>query len=192
LHDTLLQSFQGVLLKFYATTFLLLDRPAEARNTLEGAIEQAREAIAEGRDAIQGLRSPALLTNDLPRAIGTLGEELALSQVSQNSPDFRAQVEGAPRALVPLLGDEVYRIAGESMHNAFKHAQANRIEVEFRYDQRQFRLRVRDDGKGIDPTVLATPRGRDITDCLECRNAPRWWVVDWRSGVNSIPALKSN
>jgi signal transduction histidine kinase len=156
LHDTLLQSFQGVLLKFHAATFLLPDRPAEAKNTLQGAIEQAREAISEGRDAIQGLRSPTLLTNDLPKVIGTLAEELALRQGSRNSPDFRVQVEGAPRALVPLLGDEVYRIAGESVRNAFKHARANRIEVEFRYDQRQFRLRVRDDGRGIDPKVLAT------------------------------------
>ena len=40
------------------------------------------------------------------------------------------------------------------MRNAFKHAQAQRIEVEIRYDERQFRLRVRDDGKGIDSKLL--------------------------------------
>ena len=39
--------------------------------------------------------------------------------------------------------------------NAFRHAQAKRIEVEIRYDDQQFRLRVRDDGRGIDPKVLA-------------------------------------
>src|SRR5262249_18493557 len=33
LHDTLLQSFQGVLLKFHAVTFALPDRPDEARKT---------------------------------------------------------------------------------------------------------------------------------------------------------------
>jgi signal transduction histidine kinase len=36
------------------------------------------------------------------------------------------------------------------MRNAFRHAHAQRIEVEIRYDERQLRLRVRDDGKGID------------------------------------------
>jgi nitrate/nitrite-specific signal transduction histidine kinase len=35
------------------------------------------------------------------------------------------------------------------------HAQAGRVEVEVRYDSDEFRLRVRDDGKGIDQTVLA-------------------------------------
>src|SRR6185436_19136744 len=39
--------------------------------------------------------------------------------------------------------------------NAFRHAQAGRVEAEIRYDNEEFRLRVRDDGKGIDPAVLA-------------------------------------
>jgi signal transduction histidine kinase len=63
-------------------------------------------------------------------------------------------VEGTTRDLHPILRDEVYRIAGEAVRNAFKHAQARRIEVEIRYDERQLRLRVRDDGKGIDTKHL--------------------------------------
>ena len=49
----------------------------------------------------------------------------------------------------------MYRVAGEALRNAFRHADARRIEVEIRYDERQFRLRMRDDGKGIDPKLLA-------------------------------------
>ena len=64
------------------------------------------------------------------------------------------QVEGTPRDLSPVLRDDIYRIACEALRNAFKHSHAQRIEVEIRYDQRQLRLRVRDDGKGIDPKVL--------------------------------------
>src|ERR1700690_2306090 len=76
LHDTLLQSFQGVLLKFHAVTYML---PAQspAQTKLEDVIEQARQAITEGRDAVQGLRSSTLMTNDLALAIGTIGERLA-------------------------------------------------------------------------------------------------------------------
>lgn len=159
LHDTLLQSFQGALLKFHAATFLLPDRAGEAKNTLDRAIEQAREAIAEGRNAVQGLRSTSLPTTDLARAIGILGEELASGRKAEDCPDFQVQVEGAARDLVPLLRDEVYRIACEAVRNAFKHAQATRIEVEIRYDQRQFRLRIRDDGRGMDSEVLG-PSGR--------------------------------
>jgi signal transduction histidine kinase len=53
-----------------------------------------------------------------------------------------------------MLQDEVYRIIREVIRNAFAHAAASRIEVDIRYDQDQLRLRVRDDGKGIDPKVL--------------------------------------
>jgi signal transduction histidine kinase len=157
LHDTLLQSFQGVLLQFHAVTYLLPDRP-EAVKKLEKVIEQARQAITEGRDALEGLRSSTVATNDLARAINTLGEELAAEQTGRHAPQFRVHVEGTTRNLPPILRDEIYRIACEALRNAFRHAQARRIEVEIHYDQRQFRLRVRDDGKGIDAKVLEAGR----------------------------------
>jgi signal transduction histidine kinase/ligand-binding sensor domain-containing protein len=155
LHDTLLQSFQGLLLKFHSVTYDLPSRPDAAQKTLESAIEQARQAITEGRDAIQGLRS-CTIDSDLSQAITVLGEELNVHHNSDHPPEFRVQVEGAPRDLAPLLQDDVYRIAGEALRNAFRHAEARRIEVEIRYDERQLRLRIRDDGKGIDRKFLTS------------------------------------
>jgi signal transduction histidine kinase len=152
LHDTLLQSFQGVLLKFSAISYQIADRP-KIQETLESVIEQARGAITEGRDAVQGLRSSTVISNDLARAISTFAEGLAADPTCQKSCDFHVHVEGASRDLAPLVRDEVYRIAGEALRNAFRHSQAERIEVEIRYDRRQLRLRVRDNGKGIDPKV---------------------------------------
>jgi ligand-binding sensor domain-containing protein/signal transduction histidine kinase len=150
LHDTLLQSFHGLLLRFQAATNLLPERPAEARKTLESAIDQAAQAITEGRDAVQGLRSSTVVASDFALTINTLGQELASGETNPNATEFHVEVEGTPQNLHPILRDEIYRIAGEAMRNAFKHAQARRIEVEIRYDERQLRLRVRDDGRGID------------------------------------------
>jgi signal transduction histidine kinase len=150
LHDTMLQSFQGAVLRFRAVTYMLPDRPADARATLENAIDQARQAIVEGRDAVQGLRSSAMATNDLAVAIATLAETLSTDDGSQRPPVFHVNVEGTPRDLPPIVHDEVYRIAGEALRNAFRHARASRIEAEICYDRRCFRLRVRDDGQGID------------------------------------------
>ncbi len=82
-------------------------------------------------------------------AIATLAETLS-TDAGQSPPVCHVNVEGTPRDLPPIVQDEVYRIAGEALRNAFKHARASRIEVEIRYDQRRFRLRVRDDGRGID------------------------------------------
>jgi signal transduction histidine kinase len=127
---------------------------SEAQQTLESAIEEARRAITEGRDAVQGLRVSTLLTNDLARAITTLGAGLGPDQKEGDAPDFRVRVEGTPRKLPPVLRDEVYRIAGEALRNAFRHARAKRIEVEIQYGKHELRLRVRDDGRGIDPQVI--------------------------------------
>jgi signal transduction histidine kinase len=152
-HDTTLQSFQAVLMKFSALGYLIPERP-DVHEKMERVCEQARQAIAEGRDAIQGLRSSTVVANDLARAISALGEGLAVDQNGQNCPEFRISVEGKSRDLPPLVRDEVYRIAAEVLRNAFRHAQAKRIEVEIRYAPRQFRLFVLDDGKGIDPAIL--------------------------------------
>jgi signal transduction histidine kinase/ligand-binding sensor domain-containing protein len=158
LHDTLLQSFQGVLLKFKATTFLLPDRPEAARESLDRIIEQASQAIAEGRDAVQGLRSSVSARSDLGRALTTVGEGLRADHAGADAPNFRAYVEGKPRDLTGLVADEVYRIAVEALRNAFRHAHASSIEFELQYGDRELRLRVRDDGCGIERKVLDTGR----------------------------------
>jgi signal transduction histidine kinase len=159
-HDTLLQSFNGALLKFHAVTYLLPDRPNEAGERLETAIDQAQQAITEGREAVQGLRSSKVVANELVPLLRTLGAELSADHNGHTTPDFRVTVEGSPRGLVPLVRDEVYRLAGEALRNAFRQAQAGRIEVVVRYDRHRFGLQVRDDGKGIDPKILAEG-GRD-------------------------------
>ena len=158
LHDTLLQSFHGLLLRFQTAFNLLPDRAAESKQVLGSAIDQAAQAITEGRDAVQGLRSSATTTNDLADSIRALGEELAGD--GSAGPTLRVEVQGASRALHPIVRDEVFRIAGEALRNAFRHAAARQIEIELRYDERQLRLRVRDDGKGIDQKLLHT-EGRE-------------------------------
>jgi len=158
LHDTLLQTFHGVLFRFQAAVNMLPERPAEAKQTFESAIDRAAQAITEGRDAIQDLRASTVVTNDLAVAITTLGEELAASGVNGHDTVVHVAVQGTSRDLHPILRDDIYRIAGEALRNAFRHAHARRIEVEITYDDRQFRLQVRDDGKGMDPVVQADQR----------------------------------
>ena len=151
LHDTLLQSFHGLLLRFQTVSQLLPERPTEAKEKLESAIHQAAEAITEGRDAVQGLRASAVQTNDLARAISTLGKELAAGSLAR----FQVTVEGQARNLHPIVRDEIYKIAAEALRNAFRHAEPRRVEVEIRYSSDEFRMRVRDDGKGMDAAVLS-------------------------------------
>lgn len=158
LHDTLLQSFQGLMLRFQSARDLLPENPGKAAQALDGALDRADQAIIEGRDAIQNLRS-STVRNELTQALTTLAEELgSRPDGEKGSAMFRLSVEGRPRELHPIVRDDIHRIAREALRNAFCHAQATHIEAEVTYGFRDFRLRIRDNGKGIGPQHLNAER----------------------------------
>jgi signal transduction histidine kinase len=152
LHDTLLQSFQGLMLRLQVVDDILPD--GKAKHQLEQVLERADQAIAEGRNTVYDLRRSAITTNDLAEAVKAVGEELT----TQDSAAFRVVVEGATRDLNPILRDEVYRIMREALRNAFAHARARHIETEIVYGDRTFKIRIRDDGNGIQPDTLQDGR----------------------------------
>jgi ligand-binding sensor domain-containing protein/two-component sensor histidine kinase len=152
LHDTLLQSFQGLMLRLQVVDDLLPE--GKAKRQLEESLQRADRAIAEGRNAVYDLRSSATQTNDMAQAVTALAEELS----TEDSPEFRLVVEGSARDLRPVVRDELYRIAREALRNAFAHARARRIETEIAWGEQAFRLRIRDDGDGIPPEILEEGR----------------------------------
>ncbi len=158
LHDTLLQSFQGAVMMFHGLAYRLPEG-SETRTMLEVIMERAHRAVTECRNAVQGLRSAHGNVNDLAEAIRALGgdiaAECAADRAGEPVAEFSVRAEGEVRDLAPLVREEVQRIAGEVVRNAFRHAAARSIEVEIGYLEWHFRLRVRDDGKGIDPAILA-------------------------------------
>jgi signal transduction histidine kinase/ligand-binding sensor domain-containing protein len=159
LHDTLLQSFHGLMFRFQAARNMLPRSPENAMRTLDEAISSTRAAITESRDAIHDLRSKRTTDGDLAQLLEAEAEELAaVFGPDQNSPTFRVIVEGERQRISPALHDELYRIAREVMRNAFRHAGASKVEAEIRYDKNQLRLRVRDNGRGLDPKVLEVKR----------------------------------
>ncbi|HTA43972.1 MAG TPA: two-component regulator propeller domain-containing protein [Bryobacteraceae bacterium] len=152
LHDTLLQSFQGLMLRLQVVDEML--PPGKAKDEFERTLERADQAIVEGREAVHGLRSSTTITNGLSEAVKHAGDELA----AQGGAEFRLVVEGATRELRPIVRDEIYRISREALRNAFQHAHAHRIEAEITYGDRALRLRIRDDGNGIPPSILKAGR----------------------------------
>jgi signal transduction histidine kinase/ligand-binding sensor domain-containing protein len=158
LHDSLLQGFQGLMFRLQAVRQLLPGRPADAANSLESALHLGDQAIVEGRDAVEKLRATALGERDLTSSLQTLGEELHVEIAQQPEPHYGLVVEGRSRPLTPAVRDEAYRIVREAARNVYRHALAQQIEIEVTYGDAIFSIRVRDDGVGIDPQVLA--RGR--------------------------------
>ena len=155
LHDTLLQSFQGAAFQFQGVRELFLRKSDHVLQSIDDAILAAEQGIDEGRAAIRDLRQDSVAQRSLPELLDAAGKELASAQdPNRQSPRFRLTVEGKQRNLALILQDEVYKIAREVIRNAFTHAVASSIEVEIRYDEGKLRLRIRDDGKGIDPNIL--------------------------------------
>ena len=149
LHDTLLQSVQGLILKFHAVSKQI---PADlpAHHTLEKTLDHADQVLAEGRDSIRNLRVDSASLSDLPAAFRSVAEQTPQGREAT----FKTVVEGRVRDLHPLVLEECYRIGREAIINALTHSEGQNVEAEIAYDSRQFRLRIRDDGRGIEPKIL--------------------------------------
>lgn len=158
LHDTLLQGFISASMHVHVAASRLPE-DARAKKPLARAIELMAQVIEEGRHAVRGLRSPATATPDLEHAFSQVQSQLLSEDGAAAEIEFRVVVEGQRRPLRPILREEVYRIGREALVNAFRHSAAKRIEIELTYSSQNLAILVRDDGRGIDPGMLA--EGRD-------------------------------
>jgi signal transduction histidine kinase len=154
LHDTLLQGLVSASMQLHVANDRLHD-DSPAKPIVGRVMEMMRQVIEESRDAVRGLRATSGNADDLETAFSHVGQEF----VNEQPTDYRIVVEGAPRQLHSLIRDEAYRIVREALTNAFRHAKANKIEVELEYSAKHLRIIVRDDGLGIDSNVLQ--QGRD-------------------------------
>jgi signal transduction histidine kinase/ligand-binding sensor domain-containing protein len=149
LHDTLLQSTQGLMLRVQvAKNHMPKGEPS--REMLDRALKRADEVLAEARDRVQDLRVPQEARRDLAQSLAAVGDELALGR----SVTFRMAVQGQTRQIRPKIVDEAYCIGREALLNAFHHAKASSIQILIAYGTTDMTICVRDDGCGIDHEIL--------------------------------------
>jgi signal transduction histidine kinase len=153
LHDTLLQSTQGLILNIQGAVSAL---PAAdgVRVQVERLLDRADEVAVEARERVMDLRTSAVDGQQLLDALEALGKSRATEGVA-----FCAMGHGQPRRIERTVADQLGCIAQEALRNAFAHAQARRIEVVLSHGFFELVLTVRDDGVGI-PEVWAADGGR--------------------------------
>ena len=117
---------------------------------MDEALDRADQFIVEGRNRVEGLRTRAADAIGLAQAFTDAGNELA----QDSGAELEVIVEGRPQAVDALVRDEAYWIGREALINAFHAAGASRVELELTYGRHELRLRLRDDGRGIDPAIL--------------------------------------
>jgi signal transduction histidine kinase len=156
LHDTLLQSTEGLILKVY-TAARQLPPGDPTREMLTRSVDQAEQLAVEGRVKLLGLTAHTRSRQELSQALAALGLELS----AESTTSFTAVKKGRVRALEATTWDEVFSIAREAMINAFRHAAAGHIEAIVIYGASTLTVQIRDDGCGMpqDMTVLSARTG---------------------------------
>jgi signal transduction histidine kinase len=148
LHDTLLQSTEGLILKVYSAAQRL--PPGDpTRAFLTRSIDQAEELAVEGRQKLLGLRQHSPSRLELSQALAALGLELS----ADTATTFSAVKKGRVRVVVAATWDEMFSIAREAINNAFRHANADHIEAVITYGSSTLTVRIRDDGRGVPKEV---------------------------------------
>ena len=149
LHDTLLQGFHGLMLRFRVAS-RLVPSLEPASPVLNDALDRADRLMTESRDRIRNLRHEALNVLPLPEALAAFGQEKNEEGVF----GFKVVVEGTSRDLVSVIREEIYFIGREALLNAFMHSRGTSVELDIRFDDSGVRLRIRDDGIGMNADAL--------------------------------------
>ncbi len=146
LHDTLLQGFQGLMLRFQSIVEQL-PRGDGTRANLESALERADDILLDGRDRVRFLREdvdPVALRSMLAIVAGnTVPPPLT----------WDIAVEGPARPVCAPVADEIGQIVGEALANAVRHASASHLAIRIRSAPDTLSIIVSDDGVGLPPQV---------------------------------------
>jgi signal transduction histidine kinase len=146
LHDETLQALAG--LKVLLSGAIRLEDVEGMRGRMRAAIEQLTHDIESLRGLIAELRPAALDQLGLQPALTSLVERTAVTSGLEVRTTFELPEDLRP---APETETTVYRIVQESLTNVAKHARAEGVEIEVRYEDSEIRIAVADDGVGIDP-----------------------------------------
>ena len=156
LHDTLLQGFQGLLIRFHlATQSIPTGEPAVAE--MEDALDSADSLLVESRERIRDLRHEAIELAPLPEALTALGEEFAMP----HNWELKVITRGIETDLNPITYQDIYAISKEALVNAFRHSRASVIRADLHFEPHRLQIEVTDNGIGIDPDILNGGRRAD-------------------------------
>jgi signal transduction histidine kinase len=189
MHDGLGQELTAVALMLRALEAERHWTTPDGRVHIQRLVEMVNGLIRSTRAMASGIFARPAEEIGLPAALQALAGSAA--QRSGLPVDCRIDLQ----AEFPLRADQadhLYRIAQEAVTNALRHAQATRISIELVQDERDLRLSIRDDGRGLRATREATGLGLRIM-CFRAQAAggelriepdlPRGTRVEFRATV---------
>jgi signal transduction histidine kinase len=151
IHDGLAQELAGAIMHLQTAEHLREARPREAAQSYEAGISMLHRSLAEARRVIAGVRPPILDEFGVVAAI----EHLVQDRIAQGStPHITFQHRVEFDRLAPTLENAIYRIVQESLSNAIRHSQSERVAVELTQQGDWVRILVQDWGRGFRPAEV--------------------------------------
>lgn len=145
LHDEIGQALTGLMINLVMLRSDLSAENIASEERLEVAIELVQETIDAIRNLAGDLRPPAL---------DTLGLNLALAGLCQEAAGrYQLSIHYSGTETPALNNDAcitLYRFLQEGLSNAFHHADASQVEVQLEHNRQTIRLKIADNGKGMD------------------------------------------
>lgn len=154
LHDDTLQGLGALRVRLSGAR--RNDDLASLHGTLDGAVDQLAQEIANLRSLITELRPAALDELGLVPALEALFERARVAHglVIDGTVELDVNVR-----LDPEIETAVYRVVQESLTNAARHADAEYVAVEVLHWGDAIRIAVGDDGRGFDMEEPSTGFG---------------------------------
>ncbi len=113
--------------------------PEQAVSTIDGALEQARETVAELRALSRGIAPPLLVDRGLAAALAEMLNHSVVPVASDID---------VPTALPPHVETAVYFVVAEAITNLAKHSGASTAKVAVKVGRDAVLVRVEDNGVG--------------------------------------------
>lgn len=156
IHDTLAQSFTGIVVHLEATKRKLATAQLDAATEhIAHARNLATQGLLEARRSVQALRPETLESHNLSGALRHLAEQMTagtdvqlILRIDENSPTLPSEVE-----------TNLLRIGQEALTNILKHARAKTICLDLLFEPDTVHLRIRDDGQGFNPQLTSIQQG---------------------------------
>jgi two-component system, NarL family, sensor histidine kinase UhpB len=148
LHDEVNQALTAILLRLEA---LAQETPPEREPEVAELKRLVNQAMEELLNLARQLRPSALDDHGLVPAVETQLKRFS----ARTGVEVRLDTRGEPDELPEVVQTAVYRVAQEALTNVTRHAGATVVEVDLGEHEGAAELRVRDDGGGFDPAVVA-------------------------------------
>ena len=146
LHDSLIQSIYAVGLNIEDCSRAVAADPAAVEGRLRHAVASLNEVIREVRDYIMGLERGRIHGSEFKGAL----KSLALSAGESQSARIDISIDDSAAAeLTPDEATQLLHIGRESLTNAIRHAQAQKIALQLRRSHRGITFEIADDGGGF-------------------------------------------